>query len=98
LIWWVWSPSWVAGATCLAATVTTLLQVRALNLTRTLARPVNVNDAHTLADRRVRFRYAWTMPIGSALYGAIVVASMWHAYTRGNVWKGRSYKTVASSS
>ncbi|MEM9753004.1 MAG: glycosyltransferase family 2 protein, partial [Planctomycetota bacterium] len=98
LVWCLVSPSWIAIATCAAATLTTLFQARALNAVRKLARPTPTHpeQPHELGTRPVPARYAWTMPIGSAAYSVILLASMWHAHTRGNVWKGRSYKAVAS--
>ncbi|MEM1097409.1 MAG: glycosyltransferase family 2 protein [Planctomycetota bacterium] len=94
LIWCVVSPSWIAGVTLAAALLATLLQARALNLTRRLARPIDPQQPHTLGNKPVPFRYAWTMPIGSAAYSVIMLASILHAHTRGNVWKGRAYKTA----
>lgn len=97
LVWLALSPNWVSAATFAAAALTTLLQARALNALRPLARPVQPADPHAIADRPVSFRYAWTMPIGSAAYMAILLASMFHAHTRGNVWKGRTYKPAPTS-
>lgn len=96
LVWCAVSPTWYSGVTCVTALLTTLLQTRALNLTRRLARPVDPKQPHELGRKPVPFRYAWTMPLGSAAYSVILLASMLHAHTRGNVWKGRAYKPVAS--
>ncbi len=90
--WLLLNPTWISATTFAAATLTTLLQVRALNVTRKLARPIDPAEPHTLSDRPVPFRYAWTMPLGSAAYSVILLASMLHSYTRGNVWKGRAYR------
>ena len=36
-------------------------------------------------------RYAWSLPLGAALYFVIAIASIYRYYRGGNVWKGRSY-------
>lgn len=92
LLWFLVSASWLAGATCVAACLTTTLQARALNAARKLAGPHRKGQPHAPPVLPLSRWYAWTMPIGNAAYGVIVLASMWQAYTKGNAWKGRRYR------
>ncbi|MEO1237967.1 MAG: glycosyltransferase family 2 protein [Planctomycetota bacterium] len=71
------SPGWVAAIILSLALVTLLLQARALNAARKLM--------------RLRWPYAWTLPIGSAACLVITLASIFAHHTRGNAWKGRRY-------
>lgn len=59
------------------ATVAYLLQTRAMNSLRRLL--------------DLPWPYAFVMPVGTAIYVAIVWASVWRYYSGGNVWKGRRY-------
>jgi len=69
-----------AAASGLSAAIL-LLQARLLN---------KIRLAHSLPAR-----YAWSLPIGAAVYLPIAIASVWRYYRGGNVWKGRSYNKEA---
>jgi hypothetical protein len=71
---------WLPWATLGLSVLTVLWQARALNTARKIM--------------GLPWGYAWTMPIGSLAYGVILLASVWHYYTKGNAWKGRRYRAA----
>ena len=82
-VWLALSPSVWSAAALLLAALTVLLPARVMNRVRRLV------DGPAW--------YAWTMPIGSALYMAILAASAWRYYRGGNIWKGRRYDRATIS-
>ncbi|MEM6458788.1 MAG: glycosyltransferase family 2 protein [Planctomycetota bacterium] len=76
-VWLVVDPSWPVALLAALWLAATLLQARALNAVRKLM--------------RLPWPYAWTMPLGSAAYAAILLASAIQHHTTGNRWKGRRY-------
>lgn len=42
--------------------------------------------------------YALTLPVGSAMYSVLIVASVVHYYRGGNRWKGRAYRRAQPAS
>ncbi|MEM9915169.1 MAG: glycosyltransferase [Planctomycetota bacterium] len=78
--WLALSPGWLPGATLLVSLLTVAWQARALNAGRKLM--------------NMPWPYAWTLPIGSAAYAAIIVASVAQYHTKGNAWKGRRYSSA----
>lgn len=77
LLWLAAAPSpWALAGVGLSA-MTVLLPARAMNVVRRLL--------------DLPARYAWTVPLGSALYAAIILASAWRYHHGGNVWKDRAY-------
>ena len=84
LAWLILSPmgdaplDWRPPTALLFSIIALLGQAAALNKARRLT--AAVPDA-----------YCWTMPLGSAIYLAIILASAWQYHTTGNTWKGRSY-------
>ena len=79
--WCVAAPSPSAGAAVALSAISVLLGARVMNTVRKLV--------------ELPAWYAWTLPIGSALYLAIIAASVWRYYRGGNVWKGRAYNRQA---
>ncbi len=75
--WLAAAPSTLAATAWFASVLTLPLQARVLNAARRVM--------------RLPAAYAWTLPIGSAIYAAIILASVWRYYRGGNRWKGRSY-------
>ncbi len=78
--WLLISPGWLPGVTLAAALLALAWQARALNAGRKLM--------------NMPWPYAWTLPIGSAVYAAIIAASVWQYHTKGNAWKGRRYSSA----
>ncbi|MEM6855064.1 MAG: glycosyltransferase family 2 protein [Planctomycetota bacterium] len=78
--WLALSPGWLPGATLLVSLLTVAWQARALNAGRKLM--------------NMPWPYAWTLPIGSAAYAAIIIASVAQYHTKGNAWKGRRYSSA----
>lgn len=77
LAWLIVQPGWMPALTLASSLAAVLLTARALNTARKL-----MDQPRWLA---------WTMPVGSAIYVAIILASVLHYHTRGNAWKGRHY-------
>ena len=73
-------PGWMLWTTFGLSAVTLLWQARALNAARKIM--------------GLPWGYAWTLPIGSAIYAVIVVASLLQYHTKGNAWKGRRYSAA----
>jgi chlorobactene glucosyltransferase len=71
------SPSVLILIALLLSIAAMLLAARALNATRKLV--------------SLPGWYAFTMPIGAAIYSIFVLVSVWQSYTGGNRWKGRTY-------
>ena len=84
IAWCIIAPSWWAGAAIGLSALIILLTARTMNAVRKLA--------------ELPTWYAWTMPVGSSLYLAIVAASVWRYYRGGNVWKGRTYNRASLQS
>ena len=78
--WLALSPGWLPGATLLVSLLTVACQARALNAGRMLM--------------NMPWPYAWTLPIGSAAYAAIIIASVAQYHTKGNAWTGRRYSSA----
>lgn len=76
-LWWLAAPGWVPAAVTLCLALVVGLQARALNTARKLM--------------HLPWGYAWSMPIGSAVYLAIILTSIGQYHTKGNAWKGRRY-------
>jgi hypothetical protein len=48
----------------------------------------------SLAQQSISGWYALTLPLGAAVFGAMMLASIWNVGTRrGVTWKGRRYGT-----
>ncbi len=81
-IWLALAPSVTSGAAFALSAAIVLLQARLGNgVRRNFHLPV---------------RYAWSLPVGAAIYFPIGVASIWRYYRGGNRWKGRSYGTATT--
>jgi hypothetical protein len=76
-VWLALAPGWMPAVTLLLSVAAVLWQARALNAARKVM--------------GVTWPYAWTMPIGSGAYVALILASMIQYHTKGNRWKGRRY-------
>lgn len=81
VVWLIFSPGWFPTATLIVSLLTVAWQARALNAGRKLM--------------NMSWPYAWTLPMGSAVYGVIIVASVWQYHTTGNAWKGRRYSLAS---
>lgn len=77
-VWCAWSPGLLSVATLGLAGLAVWLQARALGkLRRALG---------------LAWWYGWTVPAGSAVYAAILLASMFQHHAQGGgVWKGRRF-------
>lgn len=73
-------PAGLPVAALIVSLLTVLWQARAMNGARKLM--------------NMPWVYAWTMPLGSIVYVAIIVASVWQYHTKGNAWKGRRYSSA----
>ncbi|MBB6429657.1 glycosyltransferase [Algisphaera agarilytica] len=79
-LWLAVVPGWLPGVTLVVSLLTVAWQARALNAGRKLM--------------SMPWPYAWTLPIGSAIYALIIAASVWQYHTKGNAWKGRRYSSA----
>ncbi|MEM1107638.1 MAG: glycosyltransferase family 2 protein [Planctomycetota bacterium] len=79
-MWLGLSPSVFPAVIFGVSLLTVAWQARALNAGRKLM--------------KLPWPYAWTMPIGSAIYGVILAASVLQYHTKGNAWKGRRYSSA----
>ncbi len=80
LVWLIVAPGWLAAVSLVLWLAVWVLEARALNTTRKLM--------------RLPGWYAWTMPLGSALYLAIMCGSVRRYHTGGSIWKGRRYVKI----
>jgi len=83
LVWFIAVPSWLSGTALVSGVLATILSMRALYQVR------KVTDLPRW--------YGLTMPVGSGLYLAILIASMWRSVRGGNRWKGRAYRPNAGA-
>ncbi len=74
----VWSPGVWSYAALATSLAAVVLQVRPMNAVRKVL--------------NLPWGYAFSLPVGSALYLSIIVASFVHYHRGGNRWKGRSYR------
>ena len=77
MIWLMVSPGWASITASILSLLTVLLPAAALNIVRRMF--------------HLPWYYAFAMPLGSAVYLAILIASAWRYHRGGNLWKGRSY-------